>query len=362
MTNRNLFVAGQFNDLGGRESKIANKLYGSLNLNDTDFYNGGKFSDLEDIVDKLKQYQLIFWFADVPNDKTKLVGDIKDKNSSCILITSKRNLDKEYNFLELVAHALNIKSNLFIEFTKEDNRYLSRIIDPLGNVFLDYSQDIDLAGMVLSKRVKELSSYRRVPSKNIGSSVFIPNEDSFFYIVKNYANIFHKLIHTKDSKRFLGNTSFRCERGFPSCKEKEKIYVSRRNVDKRHLDKEAFVCVSLNSENPIEYFGDFKPSVDTPIQVSLYKKYPNVKYMLHSHTYIENAPFTKNIIPCGAIEEAEDIISLFPDKNSIDFYVNLKGHGSLALVSNTKNLENIKYISRNSPEIHRDYSLEFISK
>lgn len=58
---------------------------------------------------------------------------------------------------------------------------------------------------------------------------------------------------------------------------------------------------------PIEYYGDYKPSVDTPSQIMLYQAYPKVNYMLHGHVYIDGFPFTNRCIPCGAIEEAHEI-------------------------------------------------------
>jgi hypothetical protein len=82
--------------------------------------------------------------------------------------------------------------------------------------------------------------------------------------------------------------------------------------------------------------------------------------MLHSHAYIENAPFTGKIVPCGAVEEAEEIINLFPDGESVNFSVNLKGHGSLILASDVKYLKNISYIPRDMPEIHPEYEKELI--
>jgi hypothetical protein len=106
------------------------------------------------------------------------------------------------------------------------------------------------------------------------------------------------------------------------------------------------VPVSAASEDVVEYLGDAKPSVDTPIQVRLYNYYHNVRYMLHAHVYIDGAPETHSIVPCGAIEEFDEVVALFPDRNSTDFSVNLKGHGSLVLASSVDKMEDIPFMRR----------------
>lgn len=53
--------------------------------------------------------------------------------------------------------------------------------------------------------------------------------------------------------------------------------MSRRNVDKSFIDQSGFVAVKAETI-PIEYYGDYKPSVDTPSQIMLYQAYPKVNY------------------------------------------------------------------------------------
>lgn len=351
-----LYIAGFFDDHNRRSSKIGEQIFKAVNLPDAEYYNGGSFQELSQILEQIKKYQLIFWFADVPNDKPKLVKEIKRRHKACVLITSKRNLEGKYTFLDLIFHAIGIKSNLFVEFSKKGEKYQGRVIDPLGNVFFNYNDDFGLVGKVLRKRADELLDYTRVFSERLGDELEIPDEKEFFELIKKYADVFHKLIHPhpEAANRFFGNASFRCERGFPSFKVDDLIFVSRRNVDKRAIDKNAFVAVK--QELPVRYFGDNKPSVDTPIQIKLYDYFSSVRYMLHSHAYVEKAPFTSRIVPCGAIEEANEIIDIFPDKNKVNFSVNLKGHGSLILVDRVEHLRGVPYIAREMPEIHLDYA------
>lgn len=354
MNNKTLYVAGKFDDLGGRPSKLAHQVFEAVNIPASHYVNGGYFKNLEQIINNISKYKLIYWFADIPNDKPKLVRKIKPRNKACVLVTSKRNLENKYALHDIIYRALSVKSNLFVEFSKRQDRYHGRVIDPLGNVFLDYTDDFELVGKVLGKRTKELLNYTRIPSKSIGDRLEVPDEERFFELIKQYAGTFHKLIHShpEAANRFFGNASFRCERGFPSFKDKDNgiIYVSRRNIDKRFIGPDGFVGV--RQDLPVEYFGVVKPSVDTPIQIKLYDYYPGLRYMLHSHVYVKDAPFTNSIIPCGAVEEADEIINLYPYNLAMNFSVNLKGHGSVVLVNDVKHLENIEYIPRPMPELH----------
>lgn len=354
---KSLYVSGKFDDAGGRPSKIARRIFETVKLPEMNYYNGGRYGELEKILDSIGEFKLVYWFADVDNSKEKLVKEIKNKNNACILVTSKRNAKDKYSFADLVYHALNIKSNLFVEFGLENSRYYGRVIDPLGNVFLDRTDNFDSAGKALKQRTDELMKYTRISSRQIGEKIEAPNEEKFFSLVKEYADKFHKLIHAHPEavNRFFGNASFRCENGFPSFKDKNLIHVSKRNVDKREISSQSFVAV--NPKLPLEYFGSSKPSVDSPIQVKLYEYYQDIRYMLHAHVYIENVPFTEHIVPCGAVEEFNEIIKLFPDRKSANFSVNLKGHGSLILVNNSDNLKYIHYLPRNIPEIHESYLL-----
>ena len=125
----------------------------------------------------------------------------------------------------------------------------------------------------------------------------------------------------------IENLPFRCARGFPSVRSGGLVFVSRRDVDKRYVGPEAFVAVDLDCGSGCRYYGPEKPSVDTPVKVRLYQHYGLVRYMLHSHTYVDGAPTTSEPIPCGAVEESDAIRSILPDPSAVDFAVNLRGHG-----------------------------------
>lgn len=347
---KTLYVAGSFDDKGGRESKIAHQIFQPIKEEDADFNNGGYFGDLEKIVEKARDYDVIYWFANVPNNKPKLIKRIKKENSKCILVTSKRNTDCKYAFGDLIARALGLKSNLLLEFVCKDNLYRGRVLDPLGNVFVDFTEDFSLIGNVLKKRVNELAGYTRVSSMSVGEEKDIPDANEFFELANYYAGLFHNLVHfSVGAARFMGNVSFRCEKGFPSFRANDLIYVSRRNVDKRCIKKDSFVAVE--KAMPVRFYGKNKPSVDAPSQILLYNYYPGTRYMLHSHVYVDNAPFTGEIIPCGAIEESNEIAKIYPNSKSTNFAINLKGHGSLVLADNIEYLKSMPYKARRMPEV-----------
>ena len=176
-----LFVGGTFDSEKGKKSKIADHFSQAINQSgNVSSLNGGTFKELELIIDQVKNYDQIYWFANVDNNQPKLVKEIKKKNPSCILITSKRNLDSHYSLADLIYHALANKSNLLVELVSRDGRYLGRVLDPLGNVFQDYTLDFDRLAKVLVNRVKNLSNYTRLGSKQIGPALEIPYKLDFF--------------------------------------------------------------------------------------------------------------------------------------------------------------------------------------
>lgn len=345
-------VGGNFDTEGGRPSKIVSLVAGNAGLmgNLVSIWNGGNYDKLPGIIEKLEPADIIIWLANVPNDLPK-VRNIKEIYPNKIVITSKRNYDSEYPLSYLVNHALGLKSNLLIEFTKRDDVVFSRVIDPLGTVWCDYDNDIVMVTYRMLRRAEMLTKFTRKGANRAGDAIQVPDETRFFGLVKGWAETFHDLINPeKEVTRFLGNASFRCQRGFPSFRGGEYIFVSRRNVDKRYIDQSGFVATKL-VDGEVQYWGDNKPSVDTPVQLRLYDYYPNVNYMVHSHTYVKGAPYTRYPIPCGAIEEVDEITRLFPDQGSANFAVNLIGHGCLVFANSTYYLNSIEFVSRPAPEI-----------
>lgn len=379
MKDKILFVGGNWDLKGGKPSSIVNKF--SNELKNAKVYNGGNYNDLNKILDSCKNYNIIIWWANVSNDLPK-IRNVKDINYKAMLVSSKNNTENKYSFHNLLEKSFSLKSNLTIEFTKVNKLYNMKLFDPLGNVWYE-GISIKECTKQLIKRLNFIKSITRESTisseENVGALAWffnmfkqemyksdiqpiVPIKNDFLEIVKDYATKFAEYtFKTKEVKRFLGNASFRCPKGFPSFRDGNYIFVSKRNVNKEYISINEFVQVYLKN-NKIYYCGDSKPSVDTPIQVRLYEKFPNINYMIHSHCYIKGATFTKNALPCGAIEEVQEILNLiktnYNNDYSKDFYlINLKGHGSIMMSNNPEQLKNIELIGRKLPEnmYQKDY-------
>ena len=383
MTNV-LIVGGTWDQEGGKPSKLINSIYQEF-LKEKSFTtccaNGGLVTLLHEIIlPSVEADDIVLWFANVPNDEVKL-RDVKAINPKCMLVTSKRNDNNKYTFAELISRALAIKANLTVEFSKYEDKFNMMLFDPLGNVFYDGLEVTDLCTAIVD-RLKKLITFTRVPT--IQETVLpvpeVPDETEFFNFAHDCADIFHNLIRpAKGTERFLGNMSFRCQNGFPSFRGQDGIiYVSRRNVDKSDINAASFVPTYLDEDNNTKYFGDFKPSVDTPVQLRLYKLFPWANYMLHAHCYVDTMDIpgtellhTTTPVPCGALEEASEIYKLIPKlvtdtPGTVNMFnrnaprllaINLSGHGCILIAKDVeifKELQQHKdncFVQRPIPEV-----------
>ena len=369
--------------------------------------NGGCYYDLENILNKTLEYDIVFWWANVPDNTLPKIRDVKEVAPHVMLVTSKRNDGDKYTFMELTQRALASKSNLVFEFKRNareggdehsNKMFHINVFDPLGcqwygglNITeavcaamnrLEYLRSITRQNTVQSTTDKNLVlawyfdqfKQEQYQSEKV---VNIPDESEFVDIVRKHAETFYQIMSPgKHVERFLGNASMRpmppqvgrCSRGMPSFRHGEYIFVSQRNVDKQFIDLEHFVPCYMESDK-LYYCGENKPSVDAPIQVRLYEALPHINYIIHSHCYIEDARFTSKSIPCGAIEEVDEVLEVikkmdeeYPeatkdtrgcskDAKPFMYAINLKGHGSLVLATNAKTMRNIKYVGRQMPEM-----------
>ena len=372
MENKILFVGGNWDLTGGRQSKIVNEF--AKYLPNTTVFNGGNYNDLNEILDSCINYDIVIWWANVPNELPK-IRNVKDINYKTMLVSSKRNIDNKYSFQDLLQKSFALKSNLTIEFSKSNDLYSMKLFDPLGNVWYEGTNIKECSKELIDRLnfIKSITRESTVSSEeSIGALAWffnmfkeeiyksninptIPVKKVFLNIVKEYATKFAEAtFETKDVKRFLGNASFRCPKGFPSFREGKYIFVSKRNVNKEFISIDEFVPVYLEN-GKVYYCGESKPSVDTTIQVRLYELLPNINYMIHSHCYIDDAPFTQKSLPCGAIEEVKEILELLEkeynnDLNKDFYLINLLGHGSIMMSKYPEQLMNINIAGRKLPE------------
>lgn len=371
MKDKILFVGGTWDLNGGKKSSFVSKF--AEELKGATVYNGGNYEKLNEILESCIHYDIVIWWANVPNELPK-IRNVKEINYKAMLVSSKRNLNQEYSFQDLLQRSFALKSNLTIEFMLDNDLYHMKLFDPLGNVWYEGTSIKDCS-YELQKRLDFIKHIKRESTisseENAGAlawffnqfkeemhqsnqEIVTPIKKEFLEIVKDYATkLAEATFETKDVKRFLGNASFRCPKGFPSFRSGKYIFVSKRNVNKEFISIEEFVPVYMENDK-IYYCGEFKPSVDTPIQMRLYEKLTNINYMIHSHCYIKGAPYTKDALPCGAIEEVTEILNLIGEyykDYQKDFYViNLKGHGSIMMSKHPEQLRNIEIVGRKLPE------------
>ena len=362
-------VGGTWNGRGGKSSKVVEDLAKGVSLANkflsVAVHNGGYYGSLSKGLEArcCVPADVMIWMPNIPNNLPKL-PNIKAAHPKTILVSSKNNIPVEYSFQDIMAHGLALKSNLVLEIRELDGLFTGRLFDTLGNVWRDTTIDFKEIGLAIADRSRNLMNIKRQgtvqsPEKTdlIVTACNGENIVEFFKIVKDTAELFHKLIHpSKDITRFLGNASFRCERGFPSMRLSDgRIYMSRRNVDKRFIRSDAFVQVGLNEDTDIVWYrGDHKPSVDTVVQVRLYREFSNINYMIHSHVYVKHAPYTSRMIPCGGLEEVDEVLRVVSDndlRGRAYFAINLKGHGSIAFMSRLSDFERFEFKARPAPEI-----------
>ncbi len=335
-------VGGTFDNNGGKPSYIISKL---IKLFDCKGVNGGHLKDLQ--LDFTSLSTLI-WMPNINNEEDKILPKIKKVNPHILLIQSKRVIEKDYEVSDVVGRLLESKSLMGIMITKEFGEYNYRVIDPLGNEHC-YTKDLNVLATTIISRVKYIKSLNRIGSKSIGPKRDIEIEPKFIDIIQRLGVEFSKFVNAINPNRLLGNASTRCCYGFPALRNKERIFVTRRNVDKQTLSQDDFVEVS-SGDSYVEFYGNNKPSVDTPIQIMLFNHFRNIRYMMHGHVYVANAEFTNHKIPCGFIEEFDDIVQHITNSEIKEFSINLKGHGCLIACDNLDYFDEVKFIGRPFPE------------
>lgn len=330
-------------------------------------HNGGLYPELQTILERTKDFDIVIWMPNVPDNNLPKLRDVKSIAPKTILITSKRNDNNKYSFGEVVRRALGAKANLLIQFSKNDDGIFNMsVIDPLGNEWFNGTDISEMVSTLLQRAFTLRSITRQGTKQNdkLFSDTSFNDPDAvntFINIVQRCGKMFNKYTPSADNTtRLLGNCSTtaptRCSKGFPTMRRNDNvIFVSERNVDKKSLTAENFVPVKFDGTN-IFYKGLHKPSVDTPIQVRLYDLLPNINYMIHSHCYIKNAPFTENCVPCGGLEEVKEIMDVIDktlfERQTLYMAINLKGHGSIVMTNSLVLLDNIEneYCPREFPE------------
>jgi len=316
---KKLIVGGDFGDIS-KTSSIVNKLAKSM---DADIINGGTYEDLKNASSKMSSYDIVVWMPNIDNS----YSDISiNKKVGSTLIVSKAIRDHTRNRGDAVARIFKYHANAVIAI---EYGYIFQftLIDALNNDWAKSNNIEDIA-----KGIKDIYKWTNGAIRE-GT---LRKKDNLDTLIEINKKVSQNVIEIQG--RFFGNLSTRCASLFPSKREKEGYLVSGRNTDKKQLQRTDMVeCIF--EDNKIRYFGERKPSVDTPVQISIYEQLPNINYMIHGHNFIKNAPTTEHYFPCGDKREIEGIIELIGD--STHGVINLKNHGFLVYSSTLDEMKNI---------------------
>ena len=344
-----LIVGGTFDKNGGKPSHFISLMQKFFNCK---VINGG---DLKSIYSFHPQgTDVLLWMPNIDNSEDKILERLKVMNPHMLLISSKRVIEQQYTDYELVNRAIKAKANLSIIIRRRSTsgNYNFSIIDPLGNTYCKEEQFTTMLHLLLN-RINELQQTKRIGSQQAEFDVYHNQKNinpKFISIVQHFGRQFTNIIQANNPDRFLGNASTRCEWGFPSQRTINPVnaFVSKRNVDKEDITENNFVKTYLTKDK-VFYHGNHKPSVDTPVQLMLYERLPNINYMIHGHCYVKYASFTKNKVPCGDIREVKEIMNLI-ENNNCTFYtfyvINLLGHGCIIMANTPEQLKNVSLIKR----------------
>lgn len=321
-------VGGNFDRENGRHSGIVNKIYNNINfLNDyidtTEIINGGNISQLPKQLDS----DLTIWMPNISNEEEKNYP-IKKKGS--VLICSKL-MHEGVKITDAVSRIFKLHGNAVICIYPpiQSSLYKFELRDALNNIWYNgYSIDSLIISIfsftIFTSKAKRIQTTQNNLDKELYKDTFnIYKQD-----LQQLININKKLqnhIQTSCGNRFFGNLSTRCQKLFPTLKTNEGMFVSPRNINKESITPEDMILYINDT-----YYGDRKPSVDSPTQWRLYNNLPNINYMIHGHaTFIHpDIETTQNYCLCGDINEVYEVLMLV-NKTEYVFCINLKNHGFL---------------------------------
>lgn len=324
-----LVVSGDFGKVP-KPSKIAQQLAKELKAN---IINGGTYHDLQEAAKVVNKYDLVIWMPNIDNGYQDVTFT---KKTGAVVVVSKRLRDNRTRG-DAVSRIFKYHGNAVIAISEEHSAFTFELIDALNNTW-SKSTNIRKIGEKIKELQKWTSESVRVPSIRTKD-----NMDTLLDITHRIADDVQEI-----QGRFFGNISTRCSALFPSMKEQYSFYVSARDTDKKKLQRTEMVqCKKHKTKDAIIFTGTKKPSVDSPIQLEIYKEFPWINYMIHGHNFIKGAKFTKDYFPCGDKREIPEITEAI--KNTENYSkrtgragsINLLNHGFLIYAEDLESLRKI---------------------
>lgn len=113
-----------------------------------------------------------------------------------------------------------------------------------------------------------------------------------------------------------------------------RMAITPRSVDKGKLTEKDFLLVKVDQRKRRVYVNSpTKPSIDSSVSDALYKAYPGLKAILHTHSPWVLNPYTTSFpYPCGVKEEAQEALKTLKQHhhaNNKAFVLKLLHHGTL---------------------------------
>ncbi len=279
----------------------------------------------------------------------KLVAGIKKQHPQALLVPFKL-ADADMSRVEIVRWMLELHAGLAV-YSRLGNSSQYFIIDALAN-------EIPVSKNTLPARlVQEISHFLQAKRRrSIHKGDVVPEVPYLSDIVefsRKMQPAFSQIIERNvSSGRWPGNFSFRCTHGFLSSRVENGFIITKRNVDKTGLTENDFVFVSLQLENEaIVYSGssNIKPSIDSPVHRLIYEQIPWVRSIVHGHLQAQGEsiyPHRLQRWPCGAENEAHDIIAVAPQEKQDLWIANVDGHGFVALIGSDNPSEALHRLSQ----------------
>lgn len=315
-----IIVGGYWGDIP-KASGVIKKL--SAHFTNADIFNGGSFEELQTIASRIASYDLIIWVPDIDNSKQ----DIKIvKKLGAVMFVSKV-LRENRARIDAVTRIFKFGANAVIAITKNDGSFNFELIDALDNTWSNSTNIKDLA-----HGINEITVWTKGAKRE--GTLKMKNPLEILIDINRKV----QLESAKQNIRYFGNLSTRCTKMFPSFRTTdESCYVSARNSDKQSLTPNDMVQVTT-VDGKLRYFGERKPSVDTPVQMALYNLLPGINFFIHGHAFVKGAPTTEHYYPCGDMREVPEIVKLIAGHNGV---INLKNHGFLIYAESLEALESI---------------------
>lgn len=348
-----LFVAGNWDENGGRTSKYMSKFINAVEnyVGESNLYsfNGGKYDQLHDIMKLIKEVEVVFWFPNIPGELPRL-PKVKDINREVVVLNYKRNDRHRYKLNELISIAISQKSDLTCEVRKDETgHYELRVVDTLGTVWANFDTNLSKSVAKMFSRVSVLHSTTKSSSIKADKPSKIPKFDKELKVFNKAIKENHNLNDAReDVNRFIGTLAIRDN------EDKDLIHFNKRSATIKGIDNTDLVQTKLVNEKTTYYSKYSKPSINAPVYLRLLEQLPNINYAFHSHYYIDKASFTERAVVDGGLEEVSEVIRVLSRESDLrgkNYQVNLIGHGCLVLLNDINDLEDVDFVRRGIPEV-----------